>query len=55
MVQRRAARFVKGDYRTTSSVSKIISDLEWPTLKNRRKCAKATMMYKIINEQIEIK
>ena len=29
-VQRRAARFVTGDYRTTSSTSQMIQDLGWP-------------------------
>ena len=33
-VQRRAGRFVKGDYRTTSSVSEMISDLGWETPRN---------------------
>jgi len=34
-VQRRAARFVKGDYHTTSSTSQMISDLGWPSLLQR--------------------
>ena len=36
MVQRRAARWVKHDYRLTSSVSDMINDLQWTTLRKRR-------------------
>ena len=32
-VQHRAARFVTGDYRTTSSVSEMTTDLGWETLR----------------------
>ena len=34
-VQRRAAHFVKNDYRFTSSVTAMLQDLEWPTLEER--------------------
>ena len=37
MVQRRAARFAKSDYRRTTSVSKLMDDLGWRTLSDRRK------------------
>ena len=37
MVQRRAARWVKQDYRLTSSVSDMLNDLQWTTLYERRK------------------
>ena len=36
-VQRRAARFVTGEYRTTCSVSEVISNLVWETLQERGK------------------
>ena len=36
MVQRRAARFVKGDYRFDSSVSVMIESLGWNSLSDRR-------------------
>ena len=36
MVQRRAARFVVNDHNRDSSVSNIISKLEWPSLQIRR-------------------
>jgi len=36
MVQRRAARFVKRDYRQTTSVSSLLDQLGWPSLSDRR-------------------
>jgi len=36
MVQRRAARFVKRDYRQTTSVSSLLDELGWPSLCDRR-------------------
>ena len=53
-VQRRAARLVKGDYCTTSSVSEMISDLGWETLQERRTQAKFLMMYRITHGLIDI-
>ena len=53
-VQRRAARFVTGDCRTTSSVSEMISNLGWETLQERRTEAKMVMMYRITYGLIEI-
>ena len=44
-VQRRAARFVNGDYSTYSSVSKMIKDLNWPLLHQLRQNMKLIMMY----------
>jgi len=32
MVQRRAARFVRRDYRQTTSVSSLLDQLGWPSL-----------------------
>ena len=53
-VQRRAARFTMGDYKTTSSTSQMISDLGWPSLQQRRVDAKLTMVYKITHYLVEI-
>jgi len=36
MVQRRAARFVKRDYRQTTSVSSLVDQLGWSSLSDRR-------------------
>ena len=51
-VQRRAARFVKNDYRFTSSVTAMLQDLEWPTLEERRWAIKATMLFKILHHLV---
>ena len=36
MVQGKAARFVKGDYKRTSSVTSMLTELHWNTLQERR-------------------
>jgi hypothetical protein len=41
-----ALRFVMGDYKTTSSVKSMLEHLKWPTLEERRKRAKVTMLYR---------
>ena len=38
MVQRRAARWVKGDWRQTSSVTSMLQELNWRSLALRRAC-----------------
>ena len=51
MVQRRAARWVKQDYRqTSSSVSNMLYDLQWSTLHERRKCCRLTTFYKFLHQ-----
>ena len=42
-VQRRAARFATGDYKTTSSTSQMIADLGWQPLQERRTNAKSSI------------
>ena len=54
MVQRKAARVVVGEYRTTSSVTRIIEKLHWPTLQQRRKQAKTTMLFKITKGLVDV-
>lgn len=54
MVQRRAARFVTGNYRTTSSVTKMLKDLQLPTLQERKRKAKVNTLYRIVHHLIEI-
>ena len=54
MVQRRAARFVHRDYSRYSSVQPMLTNLGWETLQERRSKAKATMMYRIVNNLIDI-
>ena len=54
MVQRRAARFVKNRYRQTSSVTSMLNELQWRSLRNRRADSKLTMFYKIVNDQVAV-
>jgi hypothetical protein len=53
-VQRKAAKFVMGDYKTTSRVRPMLEHLKWPTLEERRKRAKVTMLYRIIHQVVAI-
>jgi hypothetical protein len=53
-VQRKTARFVMGDYKTTSSVRSMLEHLKWLTLEERRKRAKVTMLYRIIHQVVAI-
>ena len=47
-VQRRAARFTKADYHPKHSVTKILNDLQWQTLQERRAHSKVIMLYRIV-------
>ena len=53
MVQRRYARFVFHDYRRTSSVTAMLSELNWASLRERRARAKADMMFRIVNGLVD--
>ena len=54
MVQRRAARFTTRRYRNTSSVSEMLDHLSWETLETRRDKASLTMLYKVVNDLVDI-
>ena len=55
MVQRRSARFVYNNlYYRTSSVTSMLNNLNWPSLKQRRDVAKVTIFFKVINNLIAI-
>ena len=54
-VQRRAARFVLSDYRSTSSVGNMLLKLQWPTLQERRKTCRLSMLRKILSGQVAVK
>jgi len=45
-VQLQAARFVYSDYKATSSTSAMVTQLQWPTLQQRRADAKTSMIYR---------
>ena len=53
-VQRRAARFVTNTYDRMSSVTSLLQELGWPSLYQRRKIAKAIMLYKILHNMVAI-
>ena len=53
-LQRRSARFVKGDYRTTSSVCQMLHDLGWCDLKDRRQDLRLALLYKIVTGYVAI-
>ena len=48
-VQRKAARFITGDFksRTPGSMTKMLKDLNIPTLQSRRKNDRLTFLFKI--------
>jgi len=48
-VQRRAARFVKRGYKSTTSVSSLISQLGWQTLSDRRRNSRLSLMHKSLH------
>ena len=53
-VQSRAARFVNIDYSRHSSVSSMLTDLNWPSLQSRRRMCDLGMFYKIHRGQVNI-
>eukprot|EP00745_Piridium_sociabile_P038619 TRINITY_DN7074_c0_g1_i3.p1 TRINITY_DN7074_c0_g1~~TRINITY_DN7074_c0_g1_i3.p1 ORF type:complete len:816 (+),score=128.54 TRINITY_DN7074_c0_g1_i3:312-2759(+) len=53
-VQRKSARYIYNDFRTTSSVTSMIERLGWDTLQERRAHARVIMMYRIVNGLIAI-
>ena len=53
-IQRKAARFVCNNYQRYSSVIAMMQQLNWPTLEQRRYEAKAIMMYKILNDLVQV-
>ena len=46
-IQRRAARVVKNYHRKTSGITKMLKDLNWPTLEDKRKAAQLTTLHEI--------
>ena len=54
MVQRRCARYVTGNFDCTSSVTSLLNCLNWPTLEERRRQYRLAVMYRILNNQVDI-
>ena len=50
MVQRRAARFVKGRYGMYESVTHMLEELTWVPLSKRRENARLILFYKFFNK-----
>ena len=53
-IQRRAVRFICGDYQRDSSVTNMREMIKLPTLEERRKRTRLTIFYKITTNQIAI-
>ena len=53
-IQRRAARYVTGNWHNRSSVSDMIEDLGWDSLAERRRKSRLTLMYKIQNNLVAV-
>ena len=53
-IQRRAARFVFKDFAYFSSATSMLCSLSWPTLREHRCSLKLLMLYKIINQLVDI-
>ena len=53
-VQRKAARFCMQDHRQRSSVTKMLTELDWETLEERRMKDRMIMTYKIRNDLVGI-
>ena len=49
-IQRRAARFVANDYDRGSSVTSILSNLQWETLENRRTKLRLIALFKEVHK-----
>ena len=54
MVQRRSARYCTNRYHNTSSVTDMLQDLNWETLESRRTKLQLVMIYKIMNDLVDI-
>ena len=54
MVQHRAVRFTLNRYHNTSSVTSMLDQLSWETLKSRRIKLQLTNLYKIQHNLIDV-
>ena len=53
-IQRRAARWITNDYRKCASVTTMLESLQLDTLEERRRQARLTLLYKIVNGEVAI-
>ena len=54
MVQKMTARYCTNRYHNTSSMTEMLGDLQWETLESRRKKIKLIMLFKIVNDLVDI-
>ena len=54
MIQRRAARYVRNNYRNRSSVGAMLLDLGWQSLEERRYEARLYLLYKIYHGMVAV-
>ena len=54
VVQRRAARFIKRDYKRTSSVTEMLQSLDLDLLEDRRKAHRLNIFYLAVNNSIAL-
>ena len=54
MVQRQAARFVLSNYDQYASITQMLNNIGWTTLSKKREKLRAIMMFKIINNLVEV-
>ena len=55
MIQHRAARYVSNRFRNISSVSSMLNALKWESLESRRTKIQLTLLFKIINDLVDIR
>ena len=53
-VQRRAARFVCNTYSRDASVTSLLTQLQWPSLAQRRAQSRLAMLHRILNGTVDI-
>ena len=53
-VQHKAARFVCGDYHTTSSVTAMLSTLGWNQLEKRWQDVRLALLFKVVHGHVEV-
>ena len=53
-VQRRAARFVTGDYSRYSSVTSMLNNLKWQSLESRRREARLSLLFKVVHGLVAV-
>ena len=53
-VQRKAARFISNNFRRRTSVTALLTNLDLPSLQERREASRLSMLYKIHHNKVQI-